>query len=527
MRSRRQFVAAAAALAGAGVAISAQNSLLPQRELRLALAGEPTSADPHFAALAPNVCLAKHIFDALVNVDETGRYTPGLALSWHTLDPLTWEFKLRPGLRFHDGSELTAEDVLFSLQRPARILNSPAPLTTFSKQIVGMKIIDGTTLHLRTNEPYGGLPGDLSSLYIVSRKAAATAQPSDFDSGKVAVGTGPFRLVSFVKGSSAKLQRNAAYWGGAPAWEAATLLFMPEADARSAALRAGKVDAMEGVTPEDIESLRTRSDLRLVQRTSWRTVFLHLDQFTDRSPWITHNSTGRLDTSPLKDVRVRRAMSLALDRRALVSELLSGMAEPGSQLVPSDVLGHSRKLRVAAVNRSAARQLLAQAGYGSGFELTMHAPRHRYIRDQEVAQAIARQWGLVGIKTRVDTLPAEQYFRRARQGEFSVAMLGYGSLAGDFALRALLGTPDGVKGWGTWNWSKYSNAQLDRVIRRSLGSTDPLQRQQHAASAMEIAMQDHAVIPLHHQFASWAMRSGVSYIGRLDEFSLAHQFWPA
>jgi peptide/nickel transport system substrate-binding protein len=528
--TRRQFLAAGAAWLGAGVvpgAWSQPRGANPPRELRLALAGEPGTADPHFAAITPNVNLAQHLFDALVHVDAGGAYVPGLAASWRAVDPVTWEIKLRPDVMFHDGSRMTMEDVLFSLQRPGRITGSPAPLTTFSRQILATKVIDAATLQIKTREPYGGLPGDLSSIFIVSRAAAEAAQPADFDSGKAAVGTGPFRLRGWTKGSSITLERHEAYWAGAAPWARATLLFMPDEKQRMAALAAGQVDAVEGVPPADVPGLRSRRTLQLVQCTSWRTVFLHVEQFTDRSPWITDNAGRPLEISPLKDRRVRHALSLALNRPAMVHGHLEGLAEPAGQLVAPGVLGYSGLLKPEAFDLAAAKRLMAEAGLPDGFALTLHGPKGRYIYDEAICRSVAEQWGRLGVRTRVEVMPAAQYFPRARQGEFSVAMLGYGSLAADFALRALLGTPDSVKGWGTWNWSKYSSNKLDAALRESLRSTEPGQRQRQAAAAMEIAMGDRAVVPLHHQFASWAMRPGLSYAGRIDEFTLAHQFRPA
>lgn len=529
--TRRQFLAATAAcMATAGLAATTaaqRRSSAERRELRLALAAESTSADPHFAALAPNLTLSQHVFDALVHVDGAGRYVPGLATSWRSIDPLVWELKLRPGVRFHDGSELTPDDVVFSLQRPGRLTDSPAPFTTFSKQIASVRVVDALTLHIATREPYGGLPGDLSSLFIVSRRAAEHATPADFDNGTACVGTGPFRLRAFARGQSATLERHDRCWAGASAWPQVKLLVMPDENQRSAALLAGEVDAIEGVAPAGLRQLRGQKNITVVQRTSWRTVFLHLEQFTDHSPWITDSFGRPMETSPLKSRLVRRALSCAIDRPALVRGVLEGLAEPAAQLVAPGILGHRASLRADAFDALQARRLLAEAGYPNGFTLTLHAPARRYVHDEEVASTVGQCWSRIGVKTRVETLPASSYFTRARRGEFSVAMLGYGSLAGDFALRALLGTPDSARGWGTWNWSKYSNAHLDVAIRESLRSTEAARRQEQAGVAMEIAMQDQAVIPLHHQFASWAMRSDIAYAGRVDEFTLAQHFHSA
>ncbi|HET9645907.1 MAG TPA: ABC transporter substrate-binding protein, partial [Burkholderiaceae bacterium] len=335
--------------------------------------------------------------------------------------------KLRPGVMFHDGSRLTADDVLFSLQRPARAINSPGPLTTFTRQILETKVIDNSTLHIKTREPYGGLLGDLTSLFIVSKAAAEKASPPEFDSGKAAIGTGPFRLINFEKGKEVKLERHDSYWGGPAPWQQVTLLFMPDEKQRTAALTSKQVDAIEGVPPADIPTLRAQATVQLVQRTSWRTIFLHLEQFTDRSPWIHDGQGHPVERSPLKDRRVRRAMSLALDRPAMIRTHLQGLAEPAGQLVAPGVLGYSKTLKPDSFDAVTARRLLAQAGYGEGFTLTMHGPKNRYIYDEQICHSVAEQWASVGIRTRIETMPAAQYFARARQGEFSVAMLGYGS----------------------------------------------------------------------------------------------------
>lgn len=529
--SRRSFLAAGAAWLGAGLAATAgaQPRTAPStgRELRLGLAAEPTSADPHFAALGPNLNLSQHLFDALVHVDASGRYVPGLATSWRAIDPVTWEFKLRPGVRFHDGSPLTMEDVLFSLQRPGTVLNSPAPFTTFSRQVLSTQVADAGTLLIKTREPYGGLPGDLSSLFIVSKRAAEHASTADFDSGKAAVGTGPFKLRSFHKGESVKLECHDGYWDGKSPWDAVALVFLSDEKQRTAAMLAGQVDAIEGVPPADAPRLREQRGLSVSQRTSWRTVFLHLEQFTDRSPWIADAAGQPMATNPLKDRRVRRALSLAINRESLVRSIMEGLATPAGQLVSPGITGYSALLKPDSHDPAQARRLLAEAGLPNGFALTLHAPNNRYINDEQVAVTVAQLWSRIGVRTRVEALPAASYFTRARRGEFSVAMLGYGSMGADFALRALLGTPDAVKGWGTWNWAKYSNSKLDGILRESLRSTDAARRQAQAAAAMELAMQDHAAVPLHHQAATWAMRSGIGYAGRIDEFTLAHQFRPA
>ncbi|MFA5912973.1 MAG: ABC transporter substrate-binding protein, partial [Burkholderiales bacterium] len=191
------LVCVALSLAGALSAVAA--------ELRIGLAADVTSLDPHFLNVAPNNDAAWHIFDALVHVDANARLIPGLAVSWRAINPTTWEFKLRKGVKFHDGSDFTAEDVIFSLERPATLAASPGPFSGFVKAIVAKKIIDPWTLQLKTAVPYAMLPYDLDSIFIVSKKAAAGASTEDFNSGKAAIGTGPYKLLRFARGDRIEL----------------------------------------------------------------------------------------------------------------------------------------------------------------------------------------------------------------------------------------------------------------------------------------------------------------------------------
>ncbi len=183
-------------------------------DLRIGLSADVTTMDPHFLASQPNLTVGFHVFDALVHADERTRLIPGLATSWRAVDATTWEFKLRPGVKFHDGSELTAEDVLFSLERPFNIKGSPGGFAAYVRAIVAREIVDKLTIRLKTATPYGALPEDLNSIMIVSRKAAANAAPEDFESGRATIGTGPYKFVRFARGDRVEYLRNDNYWAG-------------------------------------------------------------------------------------------------------------------------------------------------------------------------------------------------------------------------------------------------------------------------------------------------------------------------
>jgi peptide/nickel transport system substrate-binding protein len=509
------------------VALACAASMTTQAaDLKIGLSADVSSLDPHYLNIAPNVAFSSHIFDALVNVDANGKLVPGLATSWRAVDATTWEFKLRRGVKFHDGSDFTADDVIFSLDRPAKLTNSPGPFTAYTKQIVAKKIVDPYTVRLTTASPYGPLTLDVSTVFIVSKKAAEKASTDDFNSGKALIGTGPYKFISFKRGDRIEVARNDQYWGGKSDWNKVTFRIITNSAPRLAALLSGDVDAIEGVPTADLSRLKSNAKFSFAQKISWRTIFWELDQASGPSRYVTDKSGKPLAKNPLSDVRVRQAISKAINRQALVERTMEGLAVPASNIVSPGVFGYNDALKVEAYDPEGAKKLLAQAGYPNGFALTLHGPSDRYINDEQVVQTVAQFLNRIGIQTKVETLPLSVYFARARAGEFSVSLLGWGTLAGDFGLRTLVGTPNAETGWGSWNWGKYSNPAVDKLIASSLSSVDQAKREAFARDAAALALKDYAVVPLHHQYATWALRKGLKYTARTDEFTFAHQFHP-
>jgi len=494
-------------------------------ELRIGLSADVTTMDPHFVASQPNLTAQHHVFESLVHVDERGRPIPVLA-TWRNPDAVTWEFTLRKGVKFHDGSELTTEDVAFSLERPLTITGSPGGFSIYVRPIVAKEIVDRYTIRLKTSAPYGALAQDLSEVMIVSKKAAQGAAGRDFDFGRAATGTGPYKLKRFARGNRIELARNDAYWGGKTPWSRVTLLIVPSDPVRTASLLSGDLDAIEHVPTADLARLRRDADLRLEQAVSWRTIFLHLDQARDRPPGILSKAGKPLARNPLKDVRVRRALSMAIDREAIAQRVLEGLGVPAGSVVSPSVFGHNPAVKPERYDPQGAKKLLAEAGYPNGFAATIGAPNNRYINDEQIAQTVAQFFARVGIAAKVEALPLSVYFGKARNGDFGIAMLGWGSLAADLALRSLAGTADPKQGYGAWNWGGYSNSRLDFLIRTSLGTVDAARREAVARDAAALAAREIAFIPLHYQVVTWAMKKKLSYAARVDEFTFAHLFKP-
>ena len=496
--------------------------------ISIAMAAEVTSIDPHYHVLTPNLNISEHIFDTLIGRDETQRLKPALALSWRPIDDNTWEFRLRPGVKFHDGSDFSAEDVKFSIERPATVKNSPSAFTIYTRPIKSIQIVDPLTIRLRTEGPYPLIPTDLSSLAIVSAKAAANASTDDFNSGKAAVGTGPFKFTRWARGDRIELARNDAYWGPKSPWESATFRLIPNDPARVAALLSGSVQAVENLPTADMARLRANRDFVLHRSISHRLIYLHLDSNRDKAPFIFDNEGKPLERNPLKDVRVRRAISKAVNRDAIRDRVMEGAAQPTGQLMAEGFFGHTPKLRPEPFDPDGAKKLLADAGYPNGFALTLHAPNDRYVNDEQVAQAIAQMLSRAGIRTRVETMPSSVYFSRATKLEFSLMFLGWGADTGEASspLKALLATFDRERGMGTTNRGRYSNPAMDKLLAEALATVDDGRRARLLQEATEAAIGDLGVIPLYHQINVWAARRGIAYVPRTDERTYAHEFRP-
>jgi len=497
-------------------------------ELTIGIGADVTAIDPHYHNVTPNNNVAAHIFDYLVLRDERERPIPGLAESWKAIDPLTWEFKLRKGVRFHDGSEFTAADVIASIERVPLVPNSPSPFTVYTKQIKEMIVVDPYTIRFKTAAPYPLMPTDMTQVAIISR-AAAKASTEDFNSGKAAIGTGPYKFVRYAKGDRIELARNDAYWGGKTPWDKATLRLLPNDASRVAALLAGDVQAIEYVPTSDVSRIRADSELNVYRVIADRLIYLHMDSDRDVSPYVTDKEGKPLAKNPLKDPRVRKAISKAINRAAIVDKVMEGEAVPAGQLLPSGMFGTTSNLKVEPYDPEGAKKLLAEAGYPNGFGLTIHSPNNRYVNDAKVAQAVAQMLARVGIATKVEAMPSATYFPQATELKFSFMLLGWGSGTGEASspLKALLATYNKDKGFGTANRGRYSNPRVDALLEEGLATVDDPKREALLQRATEVAIADTGIIPLHFQVNLWATRNGIVYAPRTDENTLAHKFRPA
>ncbi|SDB66884.1 ABC transporter substrate-binding protein [Belnapia rosea] len=490
----------------------------------IGVAAPATSVDPHFFNAAPNSQLASHVFSRLIERDARVQLQPGLAESWRAIAPTVWEFRLRPGVTWHDGRPFTAEDVAFSLARAPHVPNSPGGYGSFLRLVKQVEVVGPLTIRLHTRQPHALLPTEIAYISIIARHAAQGATTEDFNSGRAAIGTGPYRLLSHSPNDRTELARNDTFFGPREPWSRVTLRFIGHDAARTAALLAGEVDMIDQVPTADLARLRAEPRVGLFEIQGLRLIFLQVDFSHDGAmPFVTDQAGQPLPRNPFLDLRIRRALSLAIDREALAEQVMEGAARPAGQWLPPGVYSHDPDTPVPPFAPEQARRLLAEAGYPDGFRLTLHSPNDRYPNDARTAQAVARMWSRIGIRTEVAALPWASFSARSARQEFAVRLSGWGSSTGEasYFLANVLGTYDPAARRGAANAGRYSNPALDLMVDRAAAILDPEERERLLRGAVHLASEEVALIPLFHLVNAWATRAGLRYDARMDERSLA------
>jgi peptide/nickel transport system substrate-binding protein len=493
-------------------------------DLRIGFKAEVTSADPHVLN-GQNRNVWAHIYESLTYLDAQLRPTPALALSWRAVDPTNWEFTLRPGVRFHNGAILNAEDVRYSILRALR-LDGARTFRTYLRGVVDVSVTGPLTVRVTTAEPNPTIPNNLGLIAILPRSLGKVDEAS-FASGASAIGTGPYTYSSWSHGQNVVLARFDGYWGAREPWRTVTFQFIPREPARASALLSGSVDLIDAATASLAYTFKRSQRVDITSVTSYMLNYLALDQFRDRSPFITANDGTQLPHNPLRDLLVRRALTLAISREVIIKHLMKTDATLSTQLVPAGFLGYDASLVAPPQDVARARALLAEAGYPSGFRMTVHCPSNRYINDVRNCEALAQMFTRVGVTTEVSALPFSVYLGRVAgtggKSDFSAFLIGYGAVIGDSltALTSSIHTRDRKAGLGANNDGGYSNRAVDAIIDEAAHTFDPAARAALQVRATRLALADAAIIPLLHLNATWAMRKGLRITPRADGFTMA------
>ena len=506
----------AAALLVAGAAWS--------ETLTVGISLETPSVDPHFYAYKNSYQIAQQIFDPLIRQDANQKQIPGLAVSWKPLDDKTWEIKLRKGVKWHDGSPFTADDVLFNVER-AKAGIPGSPTTPTRNLLTGDKTwekVDDYTLLIKTPKPWATVPVDMGEVAIVSRKHGAGAATADYNAGKAAIGTGPYKFVEFVTGDRIVLEANPDYWGGKPEWDRVVMKPIPTGPARVAALRSGTVDVINDVPSDDLETLRKDSKLAVFSAPSNLLIRFLFGHGRTSFKWVRDNDGKEMFPNPLKDWRVRKALSMAMDRQRIVDRVMAGTGVATGQAQPPGGHAFNPDLKPGPYDPEQAKALLKQAGYGDGFQLTVHSPADRYPNDKRIAEAVVQMINRIGIKAELELVPNAVFSSRASKGEFAFFLGAWGTPSGDggnFLVHGLHSYQPG-KRLGAANWGRYNNRDLDAIIEQTLIEVEPKKREDLVREAWTLATKDVANIWVLFVANTWASRADLMVDTRTDSYTM-------
>jgi peptide/nickel transport system substrate-binding protein len=491
--------------------------------------GDAATQDPHAQDEGFTKSINAMVYDRLMVRNKDMSLGPGLATSWKSTGPTKWVFTLRKGVKFHDGTTLTADDVVFSFERAAKSRQFRA----YAGPAGAIRRIDEHTVEFTGEKPNPVQVLSIAEVPIMSKawsEKNGAKEAQDFSTKEVtfasknAMGTGPFRLVAYEPGLKTVHQKNPEWWGireGLFESNVDTVEYRPIANAatRMAALKSGEIDFVLDPSVQDIPKLQEEKAFRVWQGDEARVIMIALDQARDEL--LFSDVKGK---NPFKDRRVRLALYQAIDIQALKSQVMRGLSTPTAIPLPNPVgEGIAPELeRRYPFDVNAARALLAQAGYPNGFGFTLHCPNDRYVNDEKICVALAAMWAKAGLGVKVEAMPKAQYFQRTPKKEFSACMQGWGDNNRDsmFTLRPILHSmqPNGA---GDTNYGNFRNAEVDDLIDRAEVEMDRAKRQALINDAVRAIQREVNILPLHRQVVPWVSRTNVSVVHRPDNW-----LWP-
>lgn len=480
------------------------------QDLTIAIKASVDAADPH-QLYSPNRNVQLQVYEPLLYQDQYLKPQPWLATSWEAVEPKVWLIHLREGVKFANGQPFTADDVVFSIERGLTI-EGARTYRSYLKDIESIEAVDPLTVRITTKVETSFLPENLTSIGMVSHIAAKDATADDFNGGSAAIGTGPYKWVSWTPGQDVRLERNDNWWGeNLPEWEKVTYRFIPNDSARVAALLAGDVDVIDNIPGNFSGQIRERA--QLVEAPSVFTVYLALDRARDVTPQVTDSAGKPLESNPFKDPKVVQALDLSINREGIAQRIMQGGAVPTNQYSPDGFSGYNVSISAPEYNPAKARELLAEAGYPDGFNMTLACYNDRFSGDAQTCQALASMFTSVGVRTTVDAMPASVFFRRGtgieNGSEFSAMMAGYATPTGspmNFYV-ALIQTNDPKAGTGSNNRMKHSNPEIDQMIKEAGVAFDMDEREKLLQGIAAKAVEEHAMLNIMFLTSSWGLRS--------------------
>jgi peptide/nickel transport system substrate-binding protein len=514
LRKTAAAVLVTGAMAVAGVA-SAQT-------VRIGNQGDALSMDPHSLNESLQLSVTGNVYEPLVGRDANLKLAPALATRWSQPTPNVWRFELRKGVKFHDGTPFTADDVVFSFARAA---GDGSDMKSYVNDVKEVRKVNDHVVEIETKAPFPILPDVISLLFIMSKKWSEDNQatrPVDRRKGIEnaasfrANGTGPFRLRERQPNVKTTFQRNGSYWGKIEG-NVINVEYTPIGNdaTRVAALLSGQVDVIEPVPLQDVARINASGKAKVMQGPELRTIFLGMDQ--KRDELLYSNVKGK---NPFKDKRVRQAFYQAIDIQGIQRTVMRGASAPTALMVGPGINGFDAGMNTRLpYDAEAAKKLLADAGYPNGFEVAMNCPNDRYVNDGNVCQAVAANLARIGVKINLQAETKGTYFPKILRRDTSFYMLGWtpGTYDSHNALNALMRCVDD-KGSGQFNLGAYCNPKVDELTLKIQSETDKAKRDAMIREAFKLHSDDIGHLPLHQQALAWGVASNVTLTQLADNF---------
>jgi peptide/nickel transport system substrate-binding protein len=515
MRFHSKLVFALSAVALAATTASAVT-------LKVANQGDALSLDPHSLNESLQLSVVGNVYEPLVTRGRDFKIAPGLATDWKQTSPTVWRFNLRKSVLFHDGTPFTADDVIFSYERAK---GDGSDMKSYVGQIKEIKKVNDHAVDVVLSAPFPILPEMLTGWFIMSKKwceANQAVKPVDRRKGIEnaasfrANGTGPFRVRERQPGVRTSFSRNGAYWGKIDGnVDEVTFTPIGNDSTRVAALLSGEIDLMEPVPVQDVERIKANANFKLMQGPELRVIFLGMDQKRDELQFSSVKGKN-----PFKDKRVRQAFYQAIDIDGIDKTVMRGAATPVALMLPPQVKGFAPDLaKRLPYDPVAAKKLLTEAGYPTGFEVKLNCPNDRYVNDAAICQTVAANLAKIGVKINLEAETKGTYFPKILRRDTSFYMLGWTASTVDAhnVLYPILASP-GEGGQGQFNLGAYSNARVDELTAKIASETDDKKRNEMIREAMKIHQDDVGHIPLHQQALNWAVRKNIDLVQRPDNY---------
>lgn len=473
---------------------SAQPAANPQSgktggTLVIARLSDANNLDPHFLTQINSAAIIHHkVYEGLVRMDKESKYVPALATEWKQLDDVTWEFKLRQGVTFHDGAPFNAEAVKRTIARvqDPSVGSNRANLFEAIKEV---KAVDDQTVQFILHYPYAPL------LSVLAGAEGAILSPEAIDQygkdlSKHPTGTGPYKFESWTPGQEVVLVKNENYWGGQPKLDKVVFKTVPEDTTRIAMVETGEAQVAEQLPVTEVDRVQNSSSMTLGRFESFS------------SDHIGINTKKK----PFDDVRVRQAIAYAVDKESIIKGVYNDVGKPAHSSITPTMVGYSPNVKGLDYNLEKAKQLLAEAGYANGLKATI------YLNDNKarisVAEVLQQQLKQIGIDLQVKVLEFGAYIDAASKGETDLFISGWGNATGDadYNQYNLFHTKSqGAPG----NHSFYSNPEVDKLIDDGRKEKDPAKRTQIYEQAQQIEMNEAALIPYRFSENLAAIEKGV------------------